>query len=738
MAIIGKIREKSWLLVVVVGIAMLAFVIGDMNPFGTGQQEDVYGIGTINGEKIDEEQYNTFLNNARNNILQQKLQQNPNQQPALTKADQDNAAQQAWTTSIMLNLMEKEYDALGLLVDDIELENVLYGENGFTPSSLSAQFRDSITGEFAPEQLRSALEQLQDPQVNDVMQREQMIQQYNDVIDFVRQERLEKKYMVLLNQGIHATTVEGKKEYESQKTVKNISYVYQDFTRVPNDAVGEPTDAEIKDFYEKNKNKKKFEQEATRELSYFQVPLNPSSEDTLNALDKLTQLSENFRKTKDDSSFVIRYSDLKQFSSRKEGIAKPEGAMTQGFMYPASIQNVVDSAKVGDIIGPYKSNFGPTLSKVIGRETEHTATVRHILLNAQSDAEVADAQRKADSIVRVIRAGGDFEAMVRLFSEDPGSKETGGKYEDFTEGTMVPEFNDFSFQKPIGTLGTVKTSYGIHIVEVLNRKSVEYPVFANVIKNVKVTKTTADAINGFASSLIYDLDELFTNKTLEEKIYILDTFASNRNFPTRKVSIFDENPSIGAFSDIAEGKIFRSLYDENVKAGDLISSPVRDTDFFIVGMVSKKIEAGMPKLEDIKSTIVEELKKEKRAQYLVDQMLGITDLNTLATEIGSRVNSEGVTFSATNLSVGNEPKIVGTAFSGLMDGETSVPVVGNNGVFVLRVDSTTLGEETTDYSSEKMQIKQTNVSTLNSQFQNALMEMSDIQDNRKLRNLGIR
>src|SRR5690554_4188221 len=229
MAIIGKIREKSWLLVVVVGIAMLAFVIGDMNPFGTGQQEDVYGIGTINGEKIDEEQYNTFLNNARNNILQQKLQQNPNQQPALTKADQDNAAQQAWTTFIMLNLMEKEYDALGLLVDDIELENVLYGENGFTPSSLSAQFRDSITGEFAPEQLRSALEQLQDPQVNDVMQREQMIQQYNDVIDFVRQERLEKKYMVLLNQGIHATTVEGKKEYESQKTVKNISYVYQDF-----------------------------------------------------------------------------------------------------------------------------------------------------------------------------------------------------------------------------------------------------------------------------------------------------------------------------------------------------------------------------------------------------------------------------------------------------------------------------------------------------------------------------
>src|SRR5690554_5123559 len=74
MALIGKIREKSWLLIAVIGIAMLAFIIGDLGSMGGGPQEDVYGIGTVNGEKVDEQEYNLFLNNARNNIMQDKQQ----------------------------------------------------------------------------------------------------------------------------------------------------------------------------------------------------------------------------------------------------------------------------------------------------------------------------------------------------------------------------------------------------------------------------------------------------------------------------------------------------------------------------------------------------------------------------------------------------------------------------------------------------------------------------------------
>src|SRR5690554_894506 len=101
MALIGKIREKSWLLIAVIGIAMLAFIIGDLGSMGGGPQEDVYGIGTVNGEKVDEQEYNLFLNNARNNIMQDKQQKNPTVQPTYTEADEQSAVQQAWSTAVV-------------------------------------------------------------------------------------------------------------------------------------------------------------------------------------------------------------------------------------------------------------------------------------------------------------------------------------------------------------------------------------------------------------------------------------------------------------------------------------------------------------------------------------------------------------------------------------------------------------------------------------------------------------
>src|SRR5690554_3452387 len=107
-------------------------------------------------------------------------------------------------------------------------------------------------------------------------------------------------------------------------------------------------------------------------------------------------------------------------------------------------------------------------------------------------------------------------------------------------------------------------------------------------------------------------------------------------------------------------------------------------------------------------------------------MLGNVDLQALSNEMGAKLESEGLTFSASNVAVGREPQIIGTAFSGLRDGETSVPVKGSNGVFVLRVDQTTPAEETADYSAEIEQIKSQRQTTVVNQFRNALIESADV------------
>src|SRR5699024_1485399 len=106
-----------------------------------------------------------------------------------------------------------------LIVDDYELENVLYGKNGYAPSSFSSQFKDSTTGEFAPEQVKQYLNQIQnstDPNV---------VKNYYAINDFVKRERLMTKHNALIQAGLHATTLEGKKEYTAKKALKNITYV---------------------------------------------------------------------------------------------------------------------------------------------------------------------------------------------------------------------------------------------------------------------------------------------------------------------------------------------------------------------------------------------------------------------------------------------------------------------------------------------------------------------------------
>ena len=740
MALIGKIREKSWLLVAVIGVAMLFFIGGMLGEQGSfidkmlhGSQDDVVGIGTINGTMVDEEQYNEFLNNARNNIFQNKMQQDPTVQPTFTEQDEQTAQQQAWQTAIGVSLMDIEYNKIGLIVDDYELDNVLYAENGYAPSSLSGQFVDSITGEFAPNQLRKALEQLQD-----APEKEQ-VDRYHSIIDFIRQERLQQKYSTLLSAGIHTTTLEAKDEYLSKSTVKNVSYVYQSFTKVPNEAVGEPTVEQLQTYFDAHKNEKQYAQKARREISYFAVPITPSNEDSLKALEALTNIKPKFEESDRDSLFVIRYSDIKFYVSDSNAVASPEGSSFQGAKYPTSVAGEMDSAKVGEVVGPYFSNNGAVISKVIGFKTMETASVRHILLNATTPEQLEEAKKKADSIIQVIRTKHNFEEMVTEFSGDQPSIINGGKYENFPKGAMVPEFSDFSFNKPIGTLGYVKTQFGIHIIEVLNQKSSAFPKLANIVRGIKISRGTSDHAKSVATNYIYELDEEFGELPIEEKKVIFDSIAQINGFAVKQTSTLDENPRVnGDFSDAAKRGILQLAYDENAKIGDISPSAIHNNDTYIVGFISDIVTVGVPRLKDVKEKIAAELRKEAQAQYLIDKMVGKTDLEKLAKDLGTQVQTEGLTFSASNVAVGREPQIIGAAFSGLADGETTVPIKGANGVFVLKVEQTTPAPETADYSAEKEQLEAQQKTNINSQYSSALLKSSEIYDNRALRKYGIK
>ncbi len=732
MALIGKIREKSWLLIAVVGIAMIAFILPEIN-FNGGAQVDEYGIGTINGEMLDDKEYDNLLQNARYQTYQNKMQQNNGQPVPLDENDEQNAMAQAWSAALANHILKQEYAKIGLIVDDVELENILYGQEDFTPSFFSMNFLDSVTGEFSPTQLRQYMENME--QSTDPAAAEQL----TTTLRVIRQNRVEEKYNTLLSKGVHATSLEGKNEYIAQKEVKNVTYVYQNFTRVPQDVISEVTDEEVMTYYEAHKHEKKYEQKPYRKVNYFTIPVTPSDEDTARVMDQLSNLIPAFKSTTTDSAFVFQNSEVKEFSST---VAHPQGTMsanqTQFGYYPPSLAAKLEGAEVGTVVGPYANGPYLAISKIVEWKDEVYATVRHILLSASDDAAFDAAQRKADSIVGVIRANKNFEEMVTLFSEDPGSKNTGGKYEDFAKGAMVPTFNDFSFDKPIGSLGTVKTSYGIHIIEVLDRKTLQRPVLATVAKTISTTKASIDNIAAAASSLIYDLDELMTEKTVEEKTQIFDTFAVDNGYVIRSLTFNTDNPKASGFGQMAEGRLLRLAFEEGTEEGVISPSPIKDNEQVVIAYLAEINETKEPSYQAAEARMRAEVRKEKQAQYLIDQMVGQTDLQALSTSIGAQYQTEGITFGASNVAVGREPILVGTAFSGLKDGQTSIPIKGTNGVFVLRVDSTVEAPETTDYSTEQTQLASQSASTVLQRYRNSLIQSSEVIDNRKLRSFGIR
>jgi peptidyl-prolyl cis-trans isomerase D len=732
MALIGKIREKSWLLIAVVGIAMIAFIIPEINLSG-GAQVDQYGIGTINGEMLDDKDYDNLLQNARYQTYQNKMQQNNGQAVPLDANDEENALAQAWNATLANHILKQEYAKLGLIVDDIELENILYGQEDFTPSFFSMNFIDSMTGEFSPNQLRQYMESME--QSGDPAAAEQL----TTTLRVIRQNRVEEKYSTLISKGIHATTLEGKNEYLAQKEVKNVTYAFQNFTRVPQDAVSEVTEEEVKAYYEAHKHEKKYEQKPFRKVNYFEIPVTPSAEDTARVMDQLKVLVGQMKTATNDSLFVIQNSEVKEFSS---AVAHPQGTMSpnqsQFGYYTPAIASKIEGAEAGKVVGPYSSGPYVAISKIIEWKDEPYATVRHILLSASDDDAFTAAQKKADSIVGVIKSKKNFEEMVTLFSDDPGSKSTGGKYEDFAKGAMVPTFNDFSFDKPVGSLGTVRTSYGIHIIEVLGRKTEKRPVLATVAKTISITKSSIDQIAAAASSFIYDLDELMDGKSLEEKTQLFDTFAVNNGYVIRSLTFNLDNPKAPGFGQMAEGRLLRLAFEDGAEEGMISPSPIKDNEKVVIAYLAEINESKTPSFAASEARMRAEVRKEKQAQYLIDQMLGQKDLQALSTSLGAQFQTEGITFSASNVAVGREPILVGTAFSGLKDGQTSIPVKGTNGVFVLRVDSTVEAPETTDYSTEQSQLASQAASTMLQRYRNSLILSSEVVDNRKLRSFGIR
>jgi len=734
MAIIGKIREKSWLLVIIIGLALVAFILGDYLSGTRGTDDAEYGFGTVYGEKIDYALYEK----ATQNFEQMDRAQYQEQQREYTAKDIEASNNKAWKAIVDSIILQKEFNALGITVSDKEFDAYLYGTDGFEVlPDIAQNFLNPQTGLFDVKLLQKRVADMK-TSTNPEEQKG-----WENTKKSLSMRREQEKYFMLLNQGAYVTKLEAKESYKAQNDIKSISYVFKRFNDIKDEDI-KITDADVQKYYEEHKKDKKYEiKNTSREVKYFDISITPSSEDSLKfntTMDSLKVLFAKQPTTKLDSMFVMRNSDQKYFVSKIGYKVEGDPSARQGFTYPAMMDTVFKSASVGTVVGPYFDNGSMKLAKVIGVETQ-LLSVRHILISAQraDSAAVLIAKKTTDSLMLLVNST-NFEEMVAKHSQDQPSLEKGGKYEDFVASEYAPEFSEFAKSNAVGKIGYVQTQFGFHIIEVLNKKAAYVPSLAIVQKTlIPSTNSVEDKVSE-VQNLLYDIQaKVDKAKDLKTKVAAFDTIASKAGYFSRSMNLEEKNIQVyGMNTTYAEDKLIELAFDPKNEAGTLYPAPIKDGQRYILAILSSVREKGVPTLDAIEPALRRDLLIDKKAAKIQATMTG-KSLDQLSKTLNLEIMKGDVTFASPQIpNAGYEPEIIGQIFGALKDGGRSLPLKGNTGVYVVRIDKTTKAASTVNYNTEKETIRTANVSSMQTDAINALREKAEVVDNRRLFKIGVR
>ena len=743
MAIIGKIREKSGLLVGIVGLALLAFVLGDYQSM-FGSSEGIYGIGLVNGDKVNENNYSIL--SAR--VQEQDRAQAEREQKGFGDAEMAGATDKAWNFTVDSILLHKEYEALGISVSDKEFNAYLLATDGFPIlQDLASFFTDSLTGVVSEQSTISGRQKLQET-ISQLKKSKEAgaKQQWEGTKKYFSDRRKQEKYFALLGQGVYVTKLEAKQEYLAQKEVKNISFVQYLFSDISDTDAGiKVSEAEIKAYYEDHKSDKKYKNRmASREVKIFEVAVQPSKKDTAEFSKEIIKLKADFLASTNDSLFVMKESESKMYFGDMRGIAVPQGhEKSNRFMsYPPDYDTIFKLAKIGQLVGPYSMNDKMYISKVIGF-TPSKLKARHLLIatNGSTDTKVLAAKRKtADSLLKVINKT-NFEALVLKYSDDPGSKDKGGLYENFLEGEMVKEFGGFCANNPVGKIAVVKTDFGFHIIEIMEKGNSKFPVLTTIERTFGASEETASNKDDEINNLLYKLDQKISKiEDPIKKINLFDTIVRKANYFVRPLVFEDNNPKVyGLTSEMAEDKVLELAYGEDVTVGTLISYPIKDKNKYVIAIVTAIKEVGEPLYEQVRDQMEKEILIEKKAKRLMNKMSKTKNLAVLARNGKTIVSDAQIIFG--NPSIGNsgfEPEIVGALFSAIKDGQTTIPLKGKTGIYVVKVTKTTKAPITNSYKAEHDQLLNAAMNVMQNETLGALRKKAEVVDNRRLYNLRVR
>jgi peptidyl-prolyl cis-trans isomerase D len=304
----------------------------------------------------------------------------------------------------------------------------------------------------------------------------------------------------------------------------------------------------------------------------------------------------------------------------------------------------------------------------------------------------------------------------------------------------VQPFATYCADKPIGEIGKVRSQFGIHIIEVLDRKGPNHPRLALIQKKLEPSSMTKENIEKEVYDLLYKMDEkLSAQEDGYKRVELFDTLASKEGYFARPVTVQETSPRLFGFSSkFAEDKILELMFKDEAKVGDLVNSPIKDGERYVLAILSSIKVKGETNFEDVKLAVKNDYIQEQKLKRLTAQMMKAKKLEDLQKGNATIMKAE-VTFANPQITgAGFEPEVVGALFSGLKDGQMTKPVEGKQGVYVIRIDKTMKPPAASNYTEEQQQVLTTAKARVKGDATKALVEQADVIDNRRFYNIGIR
>ncbi|KAA3623896.1 MAG: peptidylprolyl isomerase [Flavobacterium sp.] len=702
MAILNSIRKRGIFLILIIAMALFAFILSDVLTRGGGSSVE-NTVATVNGVDIDRTEFAQLVETTQKSM-------GPN-------ASTSQAVNLVWDRELRRVLMEEQYEKLGLRVESEQVNNALsvYLANDPTFQDENGNYSELKMLEYVADIKANA-------NVNPAP-----LENWENYIKNVKQTVLENTYLGMLRGGLTSTIAEGEQQYRFENDKIDIQFVHVPFTSIDDTSIT-VTDEEIAAYIKANP--KKFEVEPEVDFQYVLIEETASQEDIEAAEAEITALIDNRREMNNLSNKIDTILGFRETPNYQEYVNSHSDVPYTDRWYtkeqlPASIKDTIFDLNEGDIYGPYQVDKTLNLTKVIEkRQLPDSARVRHILiplgLNRTDSITRTDAQAKktADSLLTILKGNkSKFATFVKQYSSDTGSIENDGVYDWFEYTKMVPAFRDYSFEQKTGDMGIVKTNFGYHIVEVLGQKDFKDVVkIATITKEIEPSEPTINEI--FAEATTFEIEATKGDFSEQAEAQGLSVR------PVNKVGKMDAQiQGIGT-----NRQIVNWAFNEETEVGDI--SRFNVSQGYVIVQLTRKDPKGLKSIAESSAEVTPILRNKKKAEQIINRINSKSMQEIATSENVSVQTASAMTMSAPTIpGAGNEPKVVGVAFGKDVGEETGL-IEGKTGVFKVKVTAINKAPELDNYAPYANELNTGVAQALNANVFKALKESADIEDNR--------